>query len=82
MAVCNHHTDMCYVCVYECVYMCVCVYIHVCVYEEGQFQSIDGYNRYTGAYFGSQRGTGKEVKESNKPQIAQKLPTPRMARDM
>ena len=45
--------QICVMCVYMSVCICVCVYIHVCVYEEGQFQSIDGYNRYTGAYFGS-----------------------------
>ena len=51
MSVCICVYTCVYTCVCTCVCMCVCVY--VCVYEEGQFQSIDGYNRYTGAYSGS-----------------------------
>lgn len=68
MAVCNHHTDMCYVCVcmsvYTCVYTCVCihvcVHVYTCVYEEGQISKHIGYIVANRAYLALRGGLWKK----------------------
>lgn len=72
MTRCSHHsTDMCMT-------LCVCVRVHMYVYEEGRVQRVDGCNRYTKDY----SGDWWQTKERGKPQSASEALTSRLVTDL